>query len=197
MAHVNLSGELQTKIIDSATKGLGQQIAETEQKIRNCFSAEAIYAALVPKELQAKLKEIPIGFLETTTVVTARMAHAKGEYSWNVNFSGPKPINPQVTNRRWTIPATTDGYHEAVPLMERRSRLMSETIVLRSKLEETLNQCRTLKQAVAAWPTVLDHVPPEIRAKHNEKATPRSVTEIKPLDEQAQSVLVKSTMLAK
>jgi hypothetical protein len=79
-----------------------------------------------------------------------------------------------------------------------RDRLVKERDTLRESITELLNSCSTLRQVLEKWPTALDFMSDEVKARHAEKVEPvkREAKVIKEVDEQAKMLLMKARMLS-
>jgi hypothetical protein len=124
-----------------------------------------------------------------------------------VGFSAPfNPTVPAPTAFRGFNPGTSRDnivhpslpcYQPCVNVLLERDRLIKERDTLRESITELLNSCATLRQVLEKWPTALDFMPDEVKARHAEKVEPtkREARVIKEVDEQAKMLLMKARML--
>ena len=88
-------------------------------------------------------------------------------------------------------------YQPCVDVLLEHDRIIKERDTLRDSISQLLNSCGTLRQVLEKWPTALDFMPDEVKAKHAEKVNPskKEVKVISEVDEQAKMLLMKARML--
>ena len=76
-------------------------------------------------------------------------------------------------------------------------RMANERNTLRDSIAQLLDSCSTLRQVLEKWPTALDFMSDEVRAKHAEKVdqTKKGTKVIADVDDQAKMLLMKARML--
>ena len=75
--------------------------------------------------------------------------------------------------------------------------MVKERDTLRDSIAQLLNSCGTLRQVLEKWPTALDFMSDEVKAKHAEKVDPtkKETKVISEVDDQAKMLLMKARML--
>lgn len=88
-------------------------------------------------------------------------------------------------------------YQPCVDVLLEHDRMVKERDTLRDSIAALLNSCGTLRQVLEKWPTALDFMSDEVKAKHAEKVDPtkKKVKAISEVDDQAKMLLMKARML--
>ena len=88
-------------------------------------------------------------------------------------------------------------YQPCVDVLLEHDRMVKERDTLRDSIAQLLNSCGTLRQVLEKWPTALDFMSDEVKAKHAEKVDPtkKEVKVISEVDDQAKMLLMKARML--
>ena len=88
-------------------------------------------------------------------------------------------------------------YQPCVDVLLEHDRMVKERDTLRDSIAALLNSCGTLRQVLEKWPTALDFMSDEVKAKHAEKVDPtkKEVKVISEVDDQAKMLLMKARML--
>ena len=88
-------------------------------------------------------------------------------------------------------------YQPCVDVLLEHDRIVKERNTLRDSIAALLNSCSTLRQVLEKWPTALDFMSDEVKAKHAEKVDPikKEVKVISEVDDQAKMLLMKARML--
>ena len=88
-------------------------------------------------------------------------------------------------------------YQPCVDVLLEHDRMVRERDTLRYSIDNLLSSCGTLRQVLEKWPTALDYMHNEVKAKHAEKVDPRKkeTKVISEVDDQAKMLLMKARML--
>lgn len=88
-------------------------------------------------------------------------------------------------------------YQPCVDVLLELDRMIKERDTLRDSIAALLDSCGTLRQVLEKWPTALDFMSDEVKAKHAEKVDPtkKEVKVISEVDDQAKMLLMKARML--
>ena len=123
---------------------------------------------------------------------------------FTVPFKPPVPA-PQAlhgygsyhNNQKNIVRSNMACYQPCVDVLLEHDRIIKERDTLRDSISQLLNSCGTLRQVLEKWPTALDFMPDEVKAKHAEKVNPskKEVKVISEVDEQAKMLLMKARML--
>ena len=101
-------------------------------------------------------------------------------------YSGNNPVHP-------SLPC----YQPCVDVLLEHDRMVKERNTLCISIATLLDSCSTLRQVLEKWPTALDFMSDEVKAKHAEKVDPtkKEVKVISEVDDQAKMLLMKARML--
>ena len=126
------------------------------------------------------------------------------KYSFRVPFKPPVPA-PQsfhdysynIRNEGNIVHSSLPCYQPCVDVLLEHDRMVVERDTLRDSIAALLNSCGTLRQVLEKWPTALDFMSDEVKAKHAEKIDPtkKEVKVISEVDDQAKMILMKARML--
>ena len=88
-------------------------------------------------------------------------------------------------------------YQPCVDVLLEHDRMVKERDTLRDSIAALLNSCGTLRQVLEKWPTALDFMSDEVKAKHAKKVDPtkKEAKVISEVDDQAKMLLMKARML--
>ena len=88
-------------------------------------------------------------------------------------------------------------YQPCVDVLLEHDRMVKERDTLHDSIAQLLNSCGTLRQVLEKWPTALDFMSDEVKAKHAEKVDPtkKEAKVISEVDDQAKMLLMKARML--
>ena len=122
--------------------------------------------------------------------------------TFNVLFKPPVPA-PQSfhgyspSNEQNIVHPSLPCYQPCVDVLLEHDRMVQERDTLHDSIAQLLNSCSTLRQVLEKWPTALDFMPDEVKAKHAEKVNPtkKEVKAISEVDDQAKMLLMKARML--
>ena len=121
---------------------------------------------------------------------------------FNMPFKPPVPA-PQPfhgyspNNDKYIVHPSLPCYQPCVDVLLEHDRMVKERDTLRDSIAALLNSCGTLRQMLEKWPTALDFMSDEVKAKHAEKVDPtkKEAKVISEVDDQAKMLLMKARML--
>jgi hypothetical protein len=124
------------------------------------------------------------------------------KHSFRVPFKPPVPA-PQSfhgyssSNEKNIVHSSLPCYQPCVDVLLEHDRMVKERDTLRDSIAALLNSCGTLRQVLEKWPTALDFMSDEVKAKHAEKVDPtkKEAKVISEVDDQAKMLLMKARML--
>lgn len=123
--------------------------------------------------------------------------------AFTVPFKPPVPA-PQSfhgyrydSNEKNTVHPSLPCYQPCVDVLLEHDRMVKERDTLRDSIAQLLDSCGTLRQVLEKWPTALDFMSDEVKAKHAEKVDPtkKEVKVISEVDDQAKMLLMKARMI--
>ena len=120
--------------------------------------------------------------------------------SFRVPFKSPvpAPINfHSYSNAKNLVYPSLPCYQPCVDVLLEHDRMVKERDTLQDSIAALLNSCGTLRQVLEKWPTALDFMPDEVKAKHAKKVDPtkKEAKVISEVDDQAKMLLMKARML--
>ena len=126
----------------------------------------------------------------------------KKKVAFTVPFKPPVPA-PQSfhgyspSNEKNIVHPSLPCYQPCVDVLLEHDRMVKERDTLRDSIAQLLNSCGTLRQVLEKWPTALDFMSDEVKAKHAEKVDPtkKETKVISEVDDQAKMLLMKARML--
>ena len=124
------------------------------------------------------------------------------KHSLRVPFKPPVPA-PQSfhgyrpNDEKNIVHPSLPCYQPCVDVLLEHDRMVKERDTLRNSIDQLLISCGTLRQVLEKWPTALDFMSDEVKAKHAEKVDPtkKETKVISEVDDQAKMLLMKARML--
>lgn len=122
--------------------------------------------------------------------------------SFHVPFKPPVPAPASFhgynySSEEYIVHPSLPCYQPCVDVLLEHDRMVKERDTLRNSIAALLNSCSTLRQVLEKWPTALDFMSDEVKAKHAEKVAPtkKEAKVISEVDDQAKMLLMKARML--
>ena len=122
------------------------------------------------------------------------------KHLFRVPFESPVPA-PQFfhgySNEKNIVHPSLPCYQPCVDVLLEHDRMVKERDTLRDSIDQLLKSCSTLRQVLEKWPTALDFMSDEVKARHAEKVEPikKKAKVISEVDDQAKMLLMKARML--
>lgn len=197
MTTVILSDKLREKITNSVLLPFDKRIADAEIALPLMFDPMEVYhSTVLPRDMFAIFMLYP-SFVVTNRAMIVRWDTPSTYEKFRIEFGRDLPIPNSVS---WGTPITHIP-RTIVLAPERIDAHVHELHRLREERENTKQQvkkflasARTLQQVAKHWPTVLDHVSDEIRAKYNEVVVRTKPVRVE-IDEQTKVSLVKANLI--
>lgn len=126
----------------------------------------------------------------------------KKHVAFTVPFDPPVPaprsFHGYGGSERNIVHSSLPCYKPCVDVLLEVDRMVKERDTLRDSIAQLLNSCGTLRQVLEKWPTALDFMSDEVKAKHAEKVDPtkKEAKVISEVDDQAKMLLMKARMLS-
>lgn len=124
------------------------------------------------------------------------------KHSFRVPFNPPVPAPASFHGYSYNtvkniVHPSLPCYQPCVDVLLEHDRMVKERDTLRDSIAQLLSSCGTLRQVLEKWPTALDFMSDEVKAKHAEKVNPtkKEVKVISEVDDQAKMLLMKARML--
>ena len=120
--------------------------------------------------------------------------------SFRVPFKPPVPAPASFHSYSYEkniVHPSLPCYQPCVDVLLEHDRMVKERDTLRESIAALLNSCGTLRQVLEKWPTALDFMSDEVKAKHAKKVDPtkKEAKVISEVDDQAKMLLMKARML--
>lgn len=124
------------------------------------------------------------------------------KHSFRVPFKLPVPAPASFHGYRYNtdkhiVHPSLPCYQPCVDVLLEHDRMVEERNTLRDSIAQLLDSCGTLRQVLEKWPTALDFMSDEVKARHAEKVAPtkKEAKVISEVDDQAKMLLMKARML--
>ena len=122
------------------------------------------------------------------------------KHAFRVPFKPPVPAPTSFhsySSIKNIVHSSLPCYQPCVDVLLEHDRMVKERDTLRDSIDQLLESCGTLRQVLEKWPTALDFMSDEVKAKHAEKVDPRKkeTKVISEVDDQAKMLLMKARML--
>ena len=158
----------------------------------------------IAQKLNTDIKWVPEISSLTVRIEYTGIHGTKKNVAFTVPFEPPVPA-PQsfhsysysATNEKNIVHPSLPCYQPCVDVLLEHDRIIRERDTLRDSITALLRSCGTLRQVLEQWPTALDFMPDDVKAKHAEKVEPRKkeARVINEVDDQAKVLLMKARML--
>ena len=158
----------------------------------------------IAQKLNTDVKWVPEISSLTVHIEYTGIDGREKKHSFRVPFKPPVPA-PQsfhgysynIHNEENIVHPSMPCYQPCVDALLEHDRMVKERDTLRDSIAALLNSCSTLRQVLEKWPTALDFMSDEVKAKHAEKVDPtkKEVKVISEVDDQAKMLLMKARML--
>lgn len=156
------------------------------------------------QKLNADVKWIPEISSLTVHIEYTGIDSINKNVTFTVPFKPPVPA-PQSfhgysyisNNEKNVVHPSLPCYQPCVDVLLEHDRMVNERDTLRDSIAQLLGSCGTLRQVLEKWPTALDFMSDEVKAKHAEKVDPtkKEAKVISEVDDQAKMLLMKARML--
>ena len=211
MATVRITQEIRQEVRRKIESLFDARIKKKYEELQHLDVAMQVFMRrITPEEfaaaqkLNADVKWVPeIGSL-TVHIEYTGIDGAKKNVGFTVPFKPSVPA-PQSfhsygfssSNEKNIVHPSLPCYQPCVDVLLEHDRMVKERDTLRNSIAQLLNSCSTLRQVLEKWPTALDFMSDEVKAKHAEKVDPtkKEVKVISEVDDQAKMLLMKARML--
>ena len=207
MATVRITQEIRQEVRHKIESLFDVRIEKKYEELQHLDVAMQVFMRrITPEEfaaaqkLNADVKWVPeIGSLPVRIEYTGIDGTKKND-SFIVPFEPPVPA-PQsfhgYSYQKNIVHPSLPCYQPCVDVLLEHDRMVKERDTLRDSIAQLLNSCGTLRQVLEKWPTALDFMSDEVKAKHAEKVDPtkKETKVISEVDDQAKMLLMKARML--
>lgn len=210
MATVRITHEIRRQVKNELQGMYNACIHKKTEELEHIGAAEACYRKYIPeryRSLAAQLNVDPDGrWLDEYSNINIAVYYPNPDNaeadvirdSFSAPFASPVPMPQRLRYHTFELTEDLEPYEHAKRiLIERRSLANERDRVVRSIVDDVLTKCTTLRQVLELWPTALDFMSDEVRAKHAEKPEKRRKKAVEELeiDTDVKVSLMKARML--
>ena len=209
MATVRITDQIRREVRRKIESLYDTRIKKKLEELQHLDVAMQVFLRLVdPKalaaaqELNKDVKWVPEISTLNVRIVYTDIDGVNKTAAFNVSFEPPVPA-PQSfhsyspSNEKNLVHPSLPCYQPCVDVILEHARMVKERDTLRDSIDNLLKSCGTLRQVLEKWPTALDFMSDEVKAKHAEKVDPvkKKAKVISEVDDQAKMLLMKARML--
>ena len=210
MATVRITDQIRREVRRKIEALFNARIEKKFEELNHLDVAMQVFMRLVTPEefaaaqkLNADVKWIPEIDSLTAHIDYTGIDGTKKNVRFTAPFKPPVPA-PQSfhsynydNNEKNIVHPSLPCYQPCVDVLLEHDRMVRERNTLRDSIAALLNSCGTLRQVLEKWPTALDFMSDEVKAKHAEKVDPtkKETKVISEVDDQAKMLLMKARML--
>ena len=210
MATVRITQEIRQEVRRKIESLFNARIQKKYEELQHLDVAMQVFMRhITPEEfaaaqkLNADVKWVPEISSLTVRIEYTGIEGTKKNVTFTVPFKPPVPA-PQSfhsynysSNEKNVVHPSLPCYQPCVDVLLEHDRMVKERDTLRDSIAQLLNSCGTLRQVLEKWPTALDFMPDDVRARHAEKVAPtkKEAKVISEVDDQAKMLLMKARML--
>ena len=210
MATVRITQEIRQEVRRKIESLFDARIKKKYEELQHLDVAMQVFMRRVTPEefaaaqkLNADVKWVPEISLLIVRIEYTGIDGAKKNVTFTVPFKPPVPAPQSFHGYRYDINEenvvhpSLPCYQPCVDVLLEHDRMVKERDTLRDSIAQLLDSCGTLRQVLEKWPTALDFMSDEVKAKHAEKvaSTKKEAKVISEVDDQAKMLLMKARML--
>ncbi len=205
MATVRITQEIRQEVRRKIESLFDARIKKKYEELQHLDVAMQVFMRrITPEELAIAQKlNTDVKWVPEISSLTVRIEYTGIDGTKkNVTFTAPfKPPVPAPQSFHGYIPdivhPSLPCYQPCVDVLLEHDRMVKERDTLRDSIAALLNSCGTLRQVLEEWPTALDFMSDEVKAKHAKKVDPtnKKAKAISEVDDQAKMLLMKARML--
>lgn len=209
MATVRITQEIRQEVRRKIESLFNARIKKKYEELQHLDVAMQVFMRrITPEEFAAAQKlNADVKWVPEISSLTVRIEYTGIDgviknVPFTVPFKPPVPA-PQSfhgyspSNEKNIVHPSLPCYQPCVDVLLEHDRMVKERDTLRDSIAQLLNSCGTLRQVLEKWPTALDFMSDEVKAKHAEKVDPtkKETKVISEVDDQAKMLLMKARML--
>ena len=209
MATVRITQEIRQEVRRKIESLFDARIKKKYGELQHLDVAMQVFMRhITPEELATAQKlNTDVKWVPEISTLTVRIEYTgidgvKKNVTFTVPFNPPVPA-PQSfhgyssSNEKNIVHPSLPCYQPCVDVLLEHDRMVKERDTLRDSITQLLDSCSTLRQVLEKWPTALDFMSDEVKAKHAEKVDPtkKETKVISEVDDQAKMLLMKARML--
>ena len=209
MATVRITNQIRDEVRRKIESLFDARIKKKSEELQHLDVAMQVFMRLVTPEEFAAAQKLNT---DVKWVPEISSLHVHIEYTgidgvvktaaFHAPFKPPVPA-PQPFHRynyfseKHIVHPSLPCYQPCVDVLLEHDRTIRERDTLQKSIAQLLDSCSTLRQVLEKWPTALDFMSDEVKAKHAEKVDPtkKEAKVISEVDDQAKTLLMKARML--
>ncbi len=208
MATVRITQEIREQVRHKIESLFNPRIKKKYEELQHLDVAMQVFMSRINLEefaaaqkLNADVKWVPEISSLTVRIEYTGIDGTKKTAAFTVPFKPPVPaptnFHGYSRNDNNVVHPSLPCYQPCVDVLLEHDRLIEEREMLRKSIATLLDSCNTLRQVLEKWPTALDFMSDEVKAKHAEKVDPskKEAKVISEVDDQAKMLLMKARML--
>lgn len=210
MATVRITQEIRQDVRRKIESLFNKRIQKKLEELQHLDVAMQVFMRrITPEEFAAAQKlNADVEWVPKINSLIVRIEYTgidgtKKNVTFTVPFEPPVPA-PQsfhsygYSNEKNIVHPSLPCYQPCVDVLLEHDRMIEERDTLRDSIAQLLNSCGTLRQVLEKWPTALDFMSDEVKARHAEKVDPtkKGTKVISEVDDQAKMLLMKARMLS-
>ena len=208
MATVRITQEIRQEVRRKIKSLFDARIKKKYEELQHLDVAMQVFMRrITPEEFAAAQKlNTDVKWVPEISLLTVRIEYTgidgKEKKHWfRVPFKPPVPapqsLHGYSDNEKNIVYPSLPCYQPCVDVLLEHDRMIVERDTLHDSIAALLNSCSTLRQVLEKWPTALDFMSDEVKAKHAEKVAPtkKETKIISEVDDQAKMLLMKARML--
>lgn len=211
MATVRITQEIRQEVRRKIESLFDARIKKKYEELQHLDVAMQVFMRrITPEEFAAAQKlNTDVEWVPKINSLTVRIEYTgidgtKKNVTFTVPFEPPVPAPQSFHSYSYTTIVEKNIVHPSLPCYQpcvdvllEHDRMIKERDTLRDSIAQLLNSCGTLRQVLEKWPTALDFMSDEVKAKHAEKVDPtkKETKVISEVDDQAKMLLMKARML--
>lgn len=211
MATVRITKEIRHEVRRKIESLFDARIKKKYEELQHLDVAMQVFMRrITPEEFAAAQKlNTDVKWVPEISSLTVRIEYtgidgAKKNVAFTVPFEPPVPAPTSFhgysyssSNEKNIVDPSLPCYQPCVDVLLEHDRMVKERDTLHDSIAALLNSCGTLRQVLEKWPTALDFMSDEVKARHAEKVGPtkKETKVISEVDDQAKMLLMKARML--
>ena len=208
MATVRITQEIRYEVRRKIESLFDVRIKKKYEELQHLDIAMQVFMGRVtPEEFAAAQKlNADVAWVPEISSLTVRIEYTgidgvKKNVTFTVPFRPPVPaprsFHGYVGSEQNIVHPSLPCYQPCVDVLLEHDHMVKERDTLRDSIAQLLNSCSTLRQVLEKWPTALDFMSDEVKAKHAEKVdrTKKETKVISEVNDQAKMLLMKARML--
>ena len=208
MATVRITDQIRSDVRRKVESLFDSRIQKKLNELQNLDIAMQVFLTRVSPAALEKAKALneDCEWIPTISDMDVRISYPSfdgvtRERIFTVSFEHPVPAPTSfhgyyVRSHENIICPTMACYQPCVDVLTECDRLTHERNTLRDPLYNLLCECSTLRQVLERWPTALDFMSDEVKARHAERSDSKTKKAIAEVDDSTKMLLMKARMMS-